>query len=220
MPQPPSDQPARRQCQQHRNKECIFLSTDPSRTDLVFKCEFCVAEQSLQGKFLIPISQIQESDTKTVFWHWPLPENSELLDKVRALSVRPKPNATFKEDIDKYFKQLRIDVLAKIDEVQASMKEKADQLWDFDIRILQEYSQLCAKDALKNELLDSSREIEEISRKVRETIAEVISNQAVASETLESSLGHLAVQEAAVDFEEPLKLKTEILERLAKISMF
>jgi len=53
-------------------------------------------EQTLQSKYLLPISQLATSDLNTVFWHWPLPDNSELLEKVRVLSTREKPDAAYK----------------------------------------------------------------------------------------------------------------------------
>jgi len=49
-------------------------------------------EQTLLSKYLLSISQLATSDLKTVFWHWPLPDNCELLEKVRALSTREKPD--------------------------------------------------------------------------------------------------------------------------------
>ena len=76
-----------------------------------------MVNQALQGKHLIPISQIQNADSKTVFWHWPLPEDSELITRIRELSVRPKTDANYNELIGKYFKQLRIEILAMIDRV-------------------------------------------------------------------------------------------------------
>ena len=97
-------------------------------------------EQTLQSKYLIPISQLATSDLKTVFWHWPLPDNSELLEKVRALSTREKPDAAIKQKIDKFFKEMRIEVMARIDEVQAAMNTRAQTLWDFDHAILEQYS--------------------------------------------------------------------------------
>jgi len=54
-------------------------------------------EQTLQSKYLLPISQLATSDLKTVFWHWPLPDNCELLEKVRSLSIREKPDAAYKK---------------------------------------------------------------------------------------------------------------------------
>jgi len=128
-------------CPRHSNKEFIYLSTDPARSeDLVFKCEFCVVEQTLQSKYLLPISQLATSDLKTVFWHWPLPDNCELLEKVRALSIREKPDASIKQKIDKFFKEMRIEVMARIEEVQVSMNTRAQTLWDFDHAILEQYS--------------------------------------------------------------------------------
>jgi len=35
---------------------------------------------------------------------------------------------------------MRIEVNAKIDEVQATMNKKAETLWDFDHNILEQYS--------------------------------------------------------------------------------
>jgi len=76
-----------------------------------------VVDQTLQGKHLIPISQIQNADSKTVFMHWPLPEDSELITRIRELSLRPKTDTKYKELIGKYFKQLRIEILAMIERV-------------------------------------------------------------------------------------------------------
>ena len=106
-----------RLCTVHAKQQCTLLCTDPARTDCAFKCEYCVVDQTLQGKHLIPISQIQNADSKTVFMHWPLPEDSELITRIRELSVRPKTDDKYKELIGKYFKQLRIEILAMIERV-------------------------------------------------------------------------------------------------------
>jgi len=71
-----------------------------------------------------------------VLWHWPLPEEGELIEKVRELSIRQKPDMKYKEEIDKYFKALRIEINGMIDAVEAQMNEKAKELWDFDEKIL------------------------------------------------------------------------------------
>jgi len=115
--------PTHRICAIHENQQCMLLCTDPARTDSAFKCDYCVVDQALQGKYLIPISQIQNSNSKTVFWHWPLPEDSELIRRIRELSVRPKTDVKYKEQIDKYFKELRIEILAKIDSVQEQIQK-------------------------------------------------------------------------------------------------
>ena len=103
----------------------MFLCTDPERTDTVFKCDYCVVEQKLLYKHLIPLSQIRDSEFKTVFWQWPFPNDLDLIERVRTLSLRPKRDESFKLEIDSFFKQLRIEVLAKIEEVQESMNKKA-----------------------------------------------------------------------------------------------
>jgi len=61
-----------------------------------------------------------------VFWHWPLPEDTEFIRRIRELSVRPKTDTKYKERIDKYFKELRIEILAKIDSIQEQMKKQAE----------------------------------------------------------------------------------------------
>ena len=35
--------------------------------DLVFNCELCVFEQTLESKYLIPVSELSTSNLKTVF---------------------------------------------------------------------------------------------------------------------------------------------------------
>jgi len=72
-------------------------------------------DQTLQSKYLLSISQLATSDLKTVFRHWPLPDNSYLLEKVRALSRKEKPDAAYKQRIDQFFKEMRIEVMARID---------------------------------------------------------------------------------------------------------
>jgi len=209
-----------RLCEIHQNQQCTFLCTDPARTDCAFKCDYCVVDQTLQSKNLIPISQIQKADVKTVFWHWPLPEDNELIRRVRELSVRPKADTKYKECIDKYFKELRIEILAKIDSVQEQMRKQAEQLWDFDDRIIGQYNVFCAKETLKKIVFDSSTELNQLSTRVRETTAGVVSSKEATKTALEASLSQLALQESAVDFEEPEKIKEEVLQKLSSISMF
>ena len=168
--------PEERMCPRHPHKELQFVCADPTRSDLVFKCEFCILEQKLHVKNLLTISQIKENTLKTVLWHWPLPEEGELIEKVRELSIRPKSDLKYKEEIDKYFKGLRIEIMAMIDVVEAQMKEKAKKLWDFDEKILQLYNTLSAKDALKTAISKESVEIEELSNEVREIVNKVLLN--------------------------------------------
>ena len=169
---------------------------------------------------MLLIDQVLHSDNKTVFRHWPLPEDTELIEKVRELSLRPKPDGKYKEGIDKYFKQLRMQVNAQIDAVQAKMKEKADKLWDYDECVLQQYSVLSAKEELKRALLEESAALEDISVRVREIVGKVLRNQNEAKEKLESCFAQLALQESAIDFEAPTRIQAEVLQRLATIDMF
>ena len=111
-----------------------------------------------------------------MLWRWPLPEEGELIEKVRELSIRPKADLKYKEEIDKYFKALRIEIMAMIDVVEAQTNEKAKNLWDFDEKILQLYSNLSAKDALKTAISKESVEIEESSNEIREIVNKVLLN--------------------------------------------
>ena len=56
--------------------------------------------------------------------------------------------------------------------------------------------------------------------KVRETTAGVVSCKEATKIALEASLSQLALQESAVDFEGPEKIKQEVLKKLSSISMF
>ena len=56
-----------------------------------------------------------------MLWRWPLPEEGELIEKVRALSIRPKSDLKLKDEIGKYFKALRIEVNGMIDAVENQM---------------------------------------------------------------------------------------------------
>ena len=67
---------------------------------------------------------------------------------------------------------------------------------------------------------DSSQELEELSRKIRETFAGVYLNEQVAADSLKLSLDQLSLQESAVDFEGPNREKMEILTKIDKISLF
>ena len=134
--------------------------------------------------------------------------------------MRPKADTKYKECIDKYFKELRIEILAKIDSVQEQMRKQAEQLWDFDDRIIGQYNVFCAKETLKKIVFDSSTELNQLSTRVRETTAGVVSSKEATKTALEASLSQLALQESAVDFEEPEKIKEEVLQKLSSISMF
>jgi len=79
--------------------------------------------------------------------------------------------------------------MAKIDEVQEAMNKRAQTLLDFDHTILEQYSQLSAKEALKSAVLDSSSEgIEQLSARIRRTITGVLSDSEAAAASLTSSL--------------------------------
>ena len=67
---------------------------------------------------------------------------------------------------------------------------------------------------------DSQTELDQLSTRVRETTAEVVSSKEATKIALEASLSQLALQESAVDFEEPEKIKEEVLQKLSSISMF
>ena len=134
--------------------------------------------------------------------------------------MRPKTDTKYKERIDKYFKELRIEILAKIDSVQEQMRKQAEQLWDFDDKIIAQYNVFCAKEALKKIVFDSQTELDQLSTRVRETTAEVVSSKEATKSALEASLSQLALQESAVDFDEPTKIKAEVLQKLSSISMF
>jgi len=134
--------------------------------------------------------------------------------------VRPKTDTKYKERIDKYFKELRIEILAKIDSVQEQMCKQAEQLWDFDDRIIAQYNVFCAKETLKKIVFDSQTELDQLSMSIRETTAGVVSSKEATKIALEASLSQLALQESAVDFYEPEKIKAEVLQKLSSISMF
>jgi len=56
--------------------------------------------------------------------------------------------------------------------------------------------------------------------RVREITARVVSSKAATKIALEASLSQMALQESAVDFEGPEKIKEEVLKKLSSISMF
>jgi len=55
---------------------------------------------------------------------------------------------------------------------------------------------------------------------VRENTTGVLFNKEATKIALEASLSQLALQESAVDFEEPERVKEEVLKKLSSISMF
>jgi len=69
-------------------------------------------------------------------------------------------------------------------------------------------------------VFDSQTELEQLSTRVREITAGVVSSKAATKIALEASLSQLALQESAVDFEGPEKIKEEVLKKLSSISMF
>ena len=73
---------------------------------------------------------------------------------------------------------------------------------------------LSAKEILTNAISDSSQELEELSRRLRETFAGVYLNEQVAADSLKLSLDQLSLQESAVDLEGPNKAKMEILAKI------
>jgi len=62
--------------------------------------------------------------------------------------------------------------------------------------------------------------LDQLSMRVRETTAGAVSSKEATKAALEASLSQLALQESAVDFDEPAKIKAEVLQKLSSISMF
>lgn len=99
-----------------------------------------------------------------------------------------------------------MDVNAQIDIIQARMNQKVDKLQDYDEYILQQYSDLSAKEELKRTLMGESLELEEISVRVKEILDKVLRNQNEAKEKLESCFAQIALQEITIDFESPKRI--------------
>jgi len=76
---------------------------------------------------------------------------------------------------------MKIEILAKIDQVEYIMKKQAQTLWDFDHTIFEQYSQLSAKEALKSAVLDSSEGIEQLSKRIQRIVAGVLSDTGEAA---------------------------------------
>ena len=89
---------------------------------MVFKYEFCLVEtnplvERHSSYFITRNQRSQYHFLLFIFFsqlHVPV-------EKVRVLATRQKFDAANKEEIDKFFKELRIKVLVKIDEVYTSM---------------------------------------------------------------------------------------------------
>ena len=62
--------------------------------------------------------------------------------------------------------------------------------------------------------------LDQLSTRVRETTAGAVSSKEATKAALEASLSQLALQESAVDFDEPAKIKAKVLQKLSSISMF
>jgi len=108
----------RRYCVIHPYAECVFLCTDPSTTDSPFKCDLCFFEQNLTPKYLIPIKQIQRSDSNTILWNWPLPDEDSLLQQVKAVTSQPRSDTDLRDKFRSYFKEFRLKINQKIDELE------------------------------------------------------------------------------------------------------
>ena len=112
-------QELKRFCKDHPYAESEFLFTNPANNiEPPFKCVMCLFEQSLNMKHLIPIKQIQRSDENTILWNWPLPDNSDLLQRVKEITTGPRSDVRFRDQIEVYFKELRAKINEKINEIE------------------------------------------------------------------------------------------------------
>ena len=205
----------RRYCRIHPYAECVFLCTDPSSTDCPFKCDLCFFEQNL-----IPIKQIQRSDSNTILWNWPLPDEDSLLQQVKAVTSQPRSDTDLRDKFGIFFKELRLKINQKIDELDEATNKQAEQLWDFNAHIASEYNRLSAKQSLKECVSDVQTDPEKLSIRLRETIASVLSSSELTKQTLERELEEHALQANSVDFEAPKRIMEDVLTQLGKISLF
>jgi len=68
------------------------------------------------------------------------------------------------------------------------MRKQSEQLWDFDNRIIEQYNVFCAKETLKKIVFDSQTALDQLSTRVRETTAGVVSCKEATKTALEASL--------------------------------
>jgi len=59
-----------------------------------------------------------------------------------------------------FFKELRVKINDKINEIEENIVEQSNQLWNFNAHIASEYNRLSAKEILKHHVLDLSTNLD------------------------------------------------------------
>jgi hypothetical protein len=75
-----------------------------------------------------------------------------------------------------FFKELRAKLNDRINEVEETIVQQSKQLWDFNAHIASEYNRLSAKEVLRHHVLDLNTDLDQLSLRIRETIASVLNS--------------------------------------------
>lgn len=85
-----------KKCKDHPTQYFRYLYIHPMNNGSAFKCNYCVSNYSLDGKYLIPVDQINNSEFTTVLYNWPFPGEKDMSDKI-AHSIHKKKNENLKD---------------------------------------------------------------------------------------------------------------------------
>lgn len=104
------------------------------------KCIDCVTKESILPNSLISFSDIIKSESKTILKNWPFTHE---LSENGMVSLR---NMDIKEEVNKYFKDLRACINDCIDKLNCKMLSKAEDVLNLNERVLEEYNKLSQKE--------------------------------------------------------------------------
>ncbi|EWS74372.1 hypothetical protein TTHERM_000881459 (macronuclear) [Tetrahymena thermophila SB210] len=209
-------QPFLQKCQQHPAYPIQFICTDTTQ-QCVFKCIFCIVENSIQSNKLILLNEAIENDQKTVFPNWPIYDDQTISQKIKEISLKQPNQLELKEQIKSYFKELLSKVVIKIEQMQDKMLKKADTIQDLNASIIELYNNLSQKQSIKQEIMNNQTSPEQKNDKLKEIISKVNSNLDQNKQLILTKLNQIKDQQNSINLEQPSLIKDHILTILERI---
>ncbi|KAL4484889.1 hypothetical protein ABPG74_020066 [Tetrahymena malaccensis] len=141
-------------CQQHITP-CQFLQIGSENPDTIYACSDCVYSNNNYKQFLL-LHDIIDLQDNTVIASWPLLDQQELINKIRALRKYQGDQKPLQKDIKQFFDDLQKEIIQVLKTQEKNMliyadsiSEKANQLFDY-------YREIAQFDTLKNIIISNS----------------------------------------------------------------
>ncbi|KAL4484888.1 hypothetical protein ABPG74_020065 [Tetrahymena malaccensis] len=200
-------------CQQHI-MPCQFLQIGSENPDTIYACSDCVYSNNNYKQFLL-LHDIIDLQDNTVIASWPLLDQQELINKIRALRKYQGDQKPLQKDIKQFFDDLQKEIIQVLKTQEKNMLIYADSISEKTNQLFDYYREIAQFDTLKNIIISNS-EKQQKAEQILQIFKTNKQNQAEYINRIKSQLSQLN-QLQILDLNELNYFKDSILSQIQLI---